>query len=277
MQAKTNRLSLESRIETLIDTFINKNMPFTLHDVFDRIATLASEYWDVVRMFSRYADKIIASKMYPYMRSIRPVLVPGQGTFSQVIYHNSRMNPADYRFVPTPMNLTDIPKAPTMPKASKTTVTADKPKAKKSKVEFVRDASGAVIKKETIVRETYVASASHPVVTARDSASSTKRSDGYVEVPRKIWEKAGFKPGKQFIAVIHPNSIGLFHLSKRSKYNNQFDDLKAKPNSVVSTVPAAGRFRIPGEILLAAGLSGVTVAFHHFTDKIVVSKELVIA
>lgn len=74
--------------------------------------------------------------------------------------------------------------------------------------------------------------------------------------------------------TVHPNSLGLFHTSKRSKYSDKIVGWQADDKNFVQIVPPAGRLRLSPDVLAAAGLTGVELDFNQFTDKIVVSKKV---
>jgi hypothetical protein len=114
------------------------------------------------------------------------------------------------------------------------------------------------------------ASPGHPSVTGRLVKGDRKQQvGGYVEIPRPIWEKAGFTPGVGVVFDMHPKSLTIYHLGANSKYASKLK--KADPTlQSMATVPAAGRFRIAPTFLANCGLDGCTLDFSAYTDKIVV-------
>lgn len=117
----------------------------------------------------------------------------------------------------------------------------------------------------------------HPTNTARSKKTGrTKRkSDGYIEVPKTVWEAARFKPGETIIVDVGPNSMTIYRNSSKSKYSKSTLQKKAqKPTSFVAAVPAAGRFRLSPKWLKASNMAKCDVDFSQYTDKIVVSPKV---
>lgn len=117
----------------------------------------------------------------------------------------------------------------------------------------------------------------HPTTTGRKVIKSRSQSaQGYAEVPRKVWKRAGMTPGSSVVITVHKESItilrnepGAKHFSKAQKHLNG----TVQTVGVEKRVPFAARFRLSPSLLAQASLSGKTLDFSAFTDKIVVSKK----
>jgi hypothetical protein len=113
----------------------------------------------------------------------------------------------------------------------------------------------------------------HPVITARAAAPAAIRSDKYIEVPKEIWQKAGFVAGKQYIVAVYPNSLMMYPMNSSSKYQSKFKSILARPGSQLLEVPKAGRFRVSPSLLADANLTNCAVDFCQYTDKLVVARK----
>ena len=110
----------------------------------------------------------------------------------------------------------------------------------------------------------------HPSVTGRAvKGSRTQQAQGYIEVPKAIWEKAGLRTLSDVVFDIHPNSITVYRLHENSKYVAKVKEM-VKSGYPQANVPSAGRFRITPQHLKLANLADKDLSFSAYTDKFVV-------
>lgn len=235
MQAKTI-VSLESRTEAIIDSFITQGKAFTILDVSNAVK-LDGNGWvnhSVVKDVAiAYATIVLSSPNHKYCASTIKVNT-ARGEAEAELYH--RVNDDITKYLNRSQSVTPPP---------------PKPVAKAKALPL-----------------------NHPSLTARQLKDGNARKDGYIEIPKEIWTAAGFKPGKEFIMVIHPGSIGMYHMSQRSKYAGRFEKWRAEAITEEGVVPPAGRFRISTRFLDKIGVKGDEVAFHQYTDKLMLSKRV---
>jgi len=108
--------------------------------------------------------------------------------------------------------------------------------------------------------------AGHPVLTNRATKTSIPSAAKYVEVPREIWTKAGFKEANIYLIDVGKHSLTLYNVS-HGKYVKKAET----STSDIGTVPAAGRFRISPKHLKQVRLTNKKLSFFTYTDKIVVT------
>lgn len=242
-----NTVTLEERIEKVVDDLVNSDEMFTLLDVSQNVkddggpwvshTAMKPTIEDVLR--NRFAT---AMTMAYYTESLIQVHTP-VGFANARLFHPIHEDPNNY-----------------MKRAQK----AKGPQRKRAKK------PGNTVKTKPVLP-------GHPTITGRKVVKGRKQQrQGYVEVPKAIWMKAGFKPNDDVVITTHGESATILRNVKGAKHYTKCQKFlggKLKTKGVASRVPPAGRFRLSPTNLQDSNLFDFPLDFSAFTDKIVVCKK----
>lgn len=236
-------ITIEERIEKVVDDFVAGNKMFTLLDISQTVKrdggpwVSHSSMKPIIEDVLRNRFMIVHAYAY-YTESLITVDTP-VGLASARLFHPVGEDPNSYT---NRQQIAIAPKAQT-----KTTVTV----------------------------QANQVSAGHPTLTSPLVKKARRaQCQGYIEVPKSVWVGAGFLPGNTVVFQVHPESLTIYCFDKQfatvNKYYGKAEQL-LKDGAPSVRIPPAGRFRLSPTILKEANLSDKELDFSKFTSKIVVS------
>lgn len=237
-------LTLRNRIEKVVDHFVASDEMFTLLDVSQAVKADGGDWVSHSHMRSHIEDVLrdcfSTKQVYAYYTESQIVVNTVVGSQTCRLFHPVGENPDNY-------------------------------------IKRSQKASGPNAHKRSAQTATKKAPPGHPTVTGRKVIKGrSQQAQGYVEIPKAIWQKARFKPGHDAVLTIHNESITILHNVKSAKHYAKCQKLLGgtlKTQGIAIKVPKAGRFRISPNHLSQAHLDAAKLDFSAFTDKIVISKK----
>lgn len=231
-------ITIEDRIEKAIDNLISQDKMFTLLDISQAVKKDGGE-WMSHTVMKPIIEHVLGSSFVTvghYTESLIQVDTPVGYTQAR-LFHPYSSDPAQY--------------------SNRAQVASPPKQLKQTKVK--------------------TPPAGHPTVTGRKVIKDrSAQAQGYAEVPKKVWQKAGFKPGDDVVITTHAESLTIYRYTPKAKHYAKCKKYLAgtlKTKGLPAVMPMAGRFRVSPNHLNMANLSSVKLDFSAFTDKIVVSKK----
>jgi hypothetical protein len=249
-------MPLIDRIERVVDTLVSNNEMFTLLDISQAVkqdgGAWASHSQMKPTIETVLSNRFSTQTVYAYYTESVITVQTAIGPTTARLFHHVSDNPSQYthRSQKALGPKVNPPPTPTLSQGCPCSQKASGPKVNPP--------------------PTPTLSPGHPSVTGRSVKNSrTQQAQGYIEVPKAIWEKAGLRTLSDVVLDIHPNSITVYRLHENSKYVAKVKEM-ARNNYPQAIVPSAGRFRITPQHLALASLTGKDLSFSAYTDKFVV-------